>query len=216
MDLFIKETATKEAWELLQEKHLARAYKFAVEFLQTPLTIEEFKNVWYSQSSDKGGTKHLANMCMSIFQSRKAFAGSSSEKAIEKMHSDSGINIMYQVWCDSEGVIHSKKPKNISVHKLDAVISQTTATNIKDCIVLSMKTTLRERYRQDLDMVSKCKKVILLTREILERGQIETISGYGFIIVYPDAMITESTWSYDEYISRIKLFQETGSYMIAQ
>lgn len=216
MDLFIKDIATKEAWDDLQEKQLIRAYKFAVDILKTPLTHEEFKNVWYSQTSDKKGEKYLANMCMSMFQSRKASAGNSSEKAIKKMHDKHGINVRYQVYCDNTGLIYPKKPKKISVHKLDAIISRDDALNVSDCIVLSMKTTLRERYRQDLDIVGKCKKLIFLTRETPEKAKIETISGYGCVLVYPYSQTTETTWSYDEYISRMKLFQETGCYNRSQ
>jgi|688.fasta_scaffold199621_2 hypothetical protein len=212
MDLFIKEIATKEAWEELQEKQLIRAYKFAVDILKTPLTREEFKNVWYSQTSDKKGEKFLANMCMSMFQSRKASAGNSSEKAIKKMHDNADINVKYQVYCDNTGLIYDKKPNKISVHKLDAIISQGDTLNISKCIVLSMKTTLRERYRQDLDIVGKCKKLIFLTRETPEKTKIETISGYGCILVYPYSELTDTTWSYNEYILRMKLFQETGCY----
>lgn len=214
MDQFIKIDATKIAWEELQQKQLARAYNFSRKVLKSPLTIDEFRDVWYSQHTDKKGEKHLANMCMSIFQSRKSFAGTSSEKAIEQMHANSNINVSYQVWVDSSGTLYEKKPKNTSVHKLDGIISYGRATNLKDCVLLSMKTTLRERYRQDLDSVGKCKKVVFLTRDTPSSGAIETVTGYGCILVYPNAPTCESCWSYAEYVSRMKKFQETGSYDI--
>jgi hypothetical protein len=212
MDKFIKEDATKLEWEELQEKQLLRAYEFCRTNLKSPLTLDEFRHVWYSQDTDKQGKQYLANMCMSIFQARKAFAGSSSEKAIEKLHANAGIEVKYQVWVDTSGVLYEKKPKNISVHKVDGIICQKDVTNLNDCILLSMKTSLRERYRQDLDSVGKCKAVIYLTRSTPSFIEIQTIVGYGCILVYPNATNSDSTWSYDEYISRMKKFQETGSY----
>ena len=179
--------------------------------MKSSLTLDEFKNVWYSQTSDKQGKDHIANMCMSIFQSRKVRAGNSFENAITNIHKMAGINAKYQIWVDSSGDIHEKKPKH-SVHKHDCLIAHKESTNIKDMIVISIKTTLRERFREDLDSVTKCKKVIFLTREIPEQGHIDTLKGYDCILVYQNAPITEHTWSYDQYTSFMKQFQQIGSY----
>jgi hypothetical protein len=81
-------------------------------------------------------------------------------------------------------------------------------------IVLSIKTTLRERFREDLDSISKCKKVIFLTREIPEQGHLDTLKGYNCVLVYQNAPLSDHTWSYDDYVSRIKHFQQTGSYCL--
>jgi hypothetical protein len=145
---------------------------------------------------------------MSIFQSRKANAGNGLERTIEKIHTEKGIHALYQKWVDSDGNIYDKKPKKAGVHKMDALIpTNKEITNTSDMYVVSMKTTLRERFRQDLDGCPKCKKVIFLTRETLLRSQIDMISGYNCIVVYPFAENTEHTWSFDKYFSEIKSLQ---------
>jgi hypothetical protein len=177
--------------------------------LKTPISYDEFITVWYDESEDKKGVAHIANMCMSIFQSRKANAGNGLERTIEKIHTEKGIHALYQKWVDSDGNIYDKKPKKAGVHKMDALIpTNKKITNTSDMYVVSMKTTLRERFRQDLDGCPKCKKVIFLTRETLLRSQIDMISGYNCIVVYPFAENTEHTWSFDKYFSEIKSLQD--------
>lgn len=213
MDNFIQFEATEIAWKELQEKQINRAYDTCVRLLKTPLSLEEFRNVWYSQKKeDKSGKNHIANMCMSLFQSRKVSAGNVFEKIIEKIHNDNQIKTYNQYWVDSDGNISKNKPKNTSVHKHDCLIPFDDSTNIKDMIVISKKTTLRDRFREDLDSVSKCKKLIYLTKEIPSKGLIDSIVGYNCIIVYPNSLITENTWSYSEYIRKLQHFQKTGSY----
>ena len=213
MDNFIKNEATLICWKELQEKEVQRAYQTLIELLRTPLTIDEFRKVWYSENDDKKGIKHVANMCMSMFQARKSIAGNSFEKAIEKIHLENGIVVYNQSWVDDDGEIYKKKPSK-SVHKHDCLIPFGTSNNIKDMIVISKKTTLRERFREDLDSNKKCKCVIFLTRETPSNGAVQTITGYNCILVYPNAELTEHTWSYDQYILRMKHFQQTGSYTI--
>ena len=177
-----------------------------VRVLRSPLTFAEFQSTWYSEDSDKKGKFHLSNMCMSMFQSRKANAGSGFERVITKEHSRLGINVLNQVCIDSSGNIHDKKPKGISVHKVDTLIPTTKdVKNISSMIVLSKKTTLRERYRQDLDIRDKCKKLIFLTKETPTKTQLDTIAGYGCIVVYPYAEITTTSWSYAKYFSEISI-----------
>ena len=63
-----------------------------------------------------------------------------------------------------------------------------------------------------MKLIKICKKVIYITKEIPEKGAIDTIIGYNVILVYPNASDSENVWSYEKYISCIKNFQQTGSY----
>jgi len=199
----------KDEWTQQKKDECKRAYDTCVRLLKTPISYDEFITVWYDESEDKKGVAHIANMCMSIFQSRKANAGNGLERTIEKIHTEKGIHALYQKWVDSDGNIYDKKPKKAGVHKMDALIpTNKEITNTSDMYVVSMKTTLRERFRQDLDGCPKCKKVIFLTRETLLRSQIDMISGYNCIVVYPFAENTEHTWSFDKYFSEIKSLQD--------
>jgi hypothetical protein len=214
MDKFIKSEASALIWKNLKEVELQRAFAFCRDVLKSPLTLEEFGNVWYSETGDKKGTKHLSNMCMSIFQGRKASAGNSFEKSIETLHSDSGIQFLKQKHVDNEHNIHDKKPKTSS-HKVDYIIQRDPADKIADSLIISAKSKLRERWRQDLCHIGKCKKVIILTKEVPNQTLINAITGYDTILVFPDAPLSKNTWSFEEYVSRMKMFQKTGSYCLA-
>jgi hypothetical protein len=194
-------------WDAYKKKECERAYNFCVQTLHITMTEDEFSSIWYSEDSDKSGKSHLANMCMSIFQSRKSVVGKHFEDLINLKHKE--LNILYyqQVWIDSDGTLCTKKPTK-SCHKIDCLIPPNSTTmTINDMYLISKKTTLRERYRQDLDFVGKCKGVIFLTKEIPDKTKIQTILGYGCIVVYPHAPDTEKVWSYEKYFSEIKKFQ---------
>lgn len=206
MDSYIIEFSD---WDVQKRKELERAYKFCKEVLKSPLTEEEFSKVWYSESSDKKGIYHLANMCMSIFQSRKCRAGNEFEKAITSKHMELGITFYNQCYVDVDGNVSEKKPSK-SCHKIDCLIPTSSSRKLSDMILISKKTTLRERYRQDLDFVGKCKLVIFLTRETPEEAKIDTITGYGCILVYPNATDSDKVWSYEKYFSDITKFQSNG------
>lgn len=212
MDDFIKTKATEDLWKEFKLKELLRAKKIIdkliTSYIEEGKTLEAFEKIWYSQTEDKKGENHIYNLAMSCSQSRKPFAGNSFEKSIKQLHLQNNIKTFDQIWVDKDGVVYDKKPKDKSVHKHDCLIPTTKdVKSISDMFVISKKTTLRERFRQDLDSVGKCKNVIFLTRETPTKSQIETICGYKCIIVYPYAENTEQTWSYEEYVSRMKKFQ---------
>jgi hypothetical protein len=212
MDTTIVE-ATEEVWKEYQEKELKRAYETMIDiidqFESKGRTFDAFREIWYSQHCDKKGKKHIYNLAMSCAQTRKAFTGNSFEKAIEKIHKDHAIEFKSQVWGDKEGNLFEKKPKQ-SVHKHDLIIQSKAENTLNNSYVVSIKTTLRERYRQDLDSIGKCKKLILMTRETPTKQQIESVTGYNCVLVYPRAMITDHTWTYDHYLSHMKNFQKTS------
>ena len=197
---------SKLLWQEEKETQQQRAYKFCVDYLKTPLSYEEFQHVWYHETEDKKGKTHLANMCMSIFQTRKVNAGNSFEHALERLFEKNGIRFLKQKHVDSEGKIYDKKPKQ-SNHKLDYIIPFKDSENIESCIVLSAKKTLKERYRQDLDLTHKCKKLIYLTHDQPPESSIQAITGYGCILVYRNAPV----WTFEHFLVKLKHFQELGS-----
>jgi len=198
---------SKLLWHEEKKAELQRAYKTCVDLMKTPLTLEEFEKVWYDEKEDKQGKMHLANMCMSIFQTRKVNAGNSFEKSMERLFERNGIQFLKQHFVDSAGIIHKRKPSQ-SNHKLDYIIPHKDCQTIQSCIVLSAKKTLKERYRQDLDLKDRCKKLIYLTNEHPPECLIQTITGYGCILVYQTAPL----WTFEQFILSIKHFQDTGSY----
>jgi hypothetical protein len=201
-------------WEELKKKELMRAFEFCQTILKSPLTFEEFETVWYDEHNDKKGLKHLSNMCMSIFQARKASAGNSFEKYVELILTKANIHILKQTHVDDSGKIYRKKPTTSS-HKVDYIIQYVLSDNISDSVIISAKKTFRERWRQDLCHIDKCKKLIYLTNETPNDTLIDSIVGYNTIIVFPEATLTSNIWTFDEFISRMKQFQQTGGYSIA-
>jgi hypothetical protein len=196
---------SKLLWLEEKKEELQRSYKFCVKYLKTPLTFEEFEKVWYHETEDKKGVSHLANMCMSIFQKRKVNAGNSFEKAVERLFQSSNIHYLKQKFVDSEGKIYDKKPSQ-SNHKLDYIIPYKDSQSIESCIVISAKKTLKERYRQDLHLKSRCKKLIYLTNEQPLECLVQTIKGYDCILVYQNAPL----WTFEHFLLKLKHFQDTS------
>jgi hypothetical protein len=142
---------------------------------------------------------------MSIFQKRKVNAGNSFEKAVERLFQSSNIHYLKQKFVDSEGKIYDKKPSQ-SNHKLDYIIPYKDSQSIESCIVISAKKTLKERYRQDLHLKSRCKKLIYLTNEQPLECLVQTIKGYDCILVYQNAPL----WTFEHFLLKLKHFQDTS------
>jgi len=208
-DTFI-EHATEKAWEDKKIKDAIRAKDFELKHWMSyeeieALSPEEYlRNRWYDEN-DKKGIHHWRNMVASAMQSAKSLTGSSFENSIMDLLEKNGIDAVGQVNIDEDGGIHTRK----SVHRIDGYISATDCpTNIKECYVLSKKTTLRERWNQDIWCVPICKGLIFLTRETPNQSTISSIKDHKSVVVYPNAPITENTWSYTEFLRRMKLFQQ--------
>lgn len=88
--------------------------------------------------------------CVSIHQSRNSTNGAILEKIVEEALTRHGIPFLRQV-SDQNGIISTKKRG--SVH--DIIIDAKLGDNIKNKIVLSCKTSLRERYKQDGHLIAK-------------------------------------------------------------
>lgn len=208
-DNYVLTEANVAAWTLQKEKECARAYAFISGPCRSPLSYEEFKQVYYNEKEDKKGLRYIANMFMSIFQSRKATAGTGHEMAINKMHDDTGLVVLKQVWVDKEGNIHEKKKKGVHTHKVDGLIPTSgNRQNVSDMYIISAKTNLRERWQQDTALASKCKGLIVLTRETLTDTTLDNIANHNGVAVYPNAPITSKAWSYAKYLEEMKLVQK--------
>lgn len=209
--------ATEDQWTDHLRSAAVRAQRFELEHWQTreyitSLTPEQYLHERYFDPTDKKGLHHWRNLVASEMNSSKSKAGSSFENAIEAMAEESGVDIASQVWVDESGHIHTKKKSkdHHSVHKIDGYISaEDRPESVKCCYVVSNKTTLRERWNQDVWCVPLCKKLIILTREIPNHSTLQSIHNHGIIVVYPSAPTTEWSWSYDEFFRRMKAFQES-------
>lgn len=207
--------ATEDYWMRKQLEGAERCKKFELDHWMTreeleAMPVEDYLTKRYYDADDKRGKEHWRNMIASIMQSDKSTAGSSFEAAIMDLAERNGVDITGQVTVDESGV--PCRRRDGGVHKIDGYISrEARPANMRDCYILSKKTTLRERWTQDAWCVPICKKVLLLTRETPNPSTLETIRRLGVIVVYPHAPITEYSWSYDEFLRRMKVFQEDMS-----
>jgi hypothetical protein len=202
--------ATEEEWACHQRKAAERCKAFELahwiprEKLEA-MSIEEYLVTRYYDVADKKGLHHIRNLVASEMNSAKSKAGSSFENVLMRIAHGAGVRIVGQVHIDENGNVCPRKSR----HRIDGYISQeATAPSVRNCIVLSNKTTLRERWNQDVWCIPLCKKLIILTRETPNSSTLESIRHHGAIVVYPQAPTTEASWSYGEFFRRMKLFQE--------
>jgi len=107
----------------------------------------------------KDGTLDLLyKINKSITQSYRSCAGKVFENCIEHAFDKYGVNYSKQVLVDTNGIVHNKKTKVLAnprskFHYLDFVIphvQQGESIYSGKYQVISVKTTLRERYLQDV------------------------------------------------------------------
>lgn len=94
----------------------------------------------------------LYNKSISVSQSDRCTSGKKFESEIEKMLDNERIPYKKQVAIDTNGIILGTGTKDPRVaHVLDIVVGDgfCIGANITDFIVISCKTTLRERWKQD-------------------------------------------------------------------
>ena len=202
--------ATEEAWFEKQLKDAHRAKQWELDHHKTyeelaAMNDEEYlASRWYDLD-DKKGVHHLRNMVASAMQSAKSLSGTSFEQAIMNLAEDHDVGIVGQVHINENGDIKTKKSR----HRIDGYVSATeNPTNLKDCYVLSKKTTLRERWNQDIWCAPLCKGLVFLTRETPNSSTIGSIKEHKAIVVYPNAPVTANTWSYAEFLRAMKDFQK--------
>lgn len=202
-------SATEDAWAKKQLIGAERARQWEIKHWKPleelkSMSTEDYLHTRFHDPTDKKGLHHLRNMIMSEMQSVKTMSGTCFEKAVVDILEEHGVSMCGQVHIDTDGTICSKK----SVHRIDGYVSaEDKPTSIRNCYAISKKTTLRERWNQDLWQIPLCKKLIFLTREIPNTSTIHSIRDHGAIVVYPHASTTEYTWSFDEFVRQMKLFQ---------
>jgi hypothetical protein len=204
--------ATEDKWKDHLLSAAARAKQFELDHWKPreeieAMSPEEYLRERYFAPEDKQGLHHWRNRVASEMNSSKSKAGSSFEEAVMDLAEESGVCITGQVHINETGQICSKKSR----HRIDGYISaEDRPETVKNCYIISKKTTLRERWNQDVWCVPLCKKLIIITRETPNASTIESIHQHGAVVVYPNAPVTEWTWSYDEFFCRMKAFQESA------
>lgn len=204
--------ATEDYWMRKQMEGAERCKKFELDHWMRreeleAMTVEDYLINRYYDADDKKGKEHWRNMIASIMQSDKSTAGSSFEAAIMDLAEKNGVEITGQVTVNEKGVPCRKRDGG--VHKIDGYISrEARPADMRDCYIISKKTTLRERWNQDVWCVPICKKVLLLTREVPNPSTLDSIRLHKVIVVYPHAPITDYSWSYQEFFRKMKMFQD--------
>jgi predicted transposase YbfD/YdcC len=207
--------ATEEMWQRKQLDGAARCKKFELDHWRTREEIAAMSDADYLKErfydpEDKKGRSHWRNMIASIMQSDKSTAGKSFEDATISIAERHGVDIAGQVWIDSEGMLCARRGRD-GVHKIDGYISKDDRpSNMRECYIISQKTTLRERWNQDVWCTPLCIKLVILTREEPNAGTLSSIRNHGAVVVYPNAPITEYSWPFAEFLRRMKAFQDSG------
>ena len=133
----------KEDWRLFESKRDAAKYS----------NLEEFM-----ASADRT-PKEVYDKSVSIHNSAISRNGRALEKIIEKFLYDRNIPFLPQAAYDERGVI--KKVKEWAVH--DIIIDAKVGDNIENKVIISCKTSLRERWKQDETAARECKSLYLVT-----------------------------------------------------
>ncbi len=203
--------ATEDLWRKKQLKNAARAkaweeaHWMSREALQA-MSVEEYAARRFYDPEDKTGQTHLRNMVASTMQSDKSTAGKTFEMAILEQARAYGIEMREQTWVNAATEPCLRKD---GVHAIDGFIAaEAQPRTLRDCYVISKKTTLKERWTQDVWCAPHCKKVLILTRETPNPSTLRSMERHGVVCVYPDAPLTETTWSYAVFFERMKRFQE--------
>jgi hypothetical protein len=109
----------------------------------------------------------LYDVNTSIHQSLQSKGGTYFENIISDKLNNNGIPFREQVVIDDNGIIKAfNTTRNKCFHKVDFVVGENIeiGRSIEEFMVLSCKTTCRERWKQDdWSLVNKPKKYLLLT-----------------------------------------------------
>lgn len=106
---------------------------------------------------------NIYTTCIGINQQHRAKKGKLLEKCIEDVLKENDIPYLSQAVVDTSGVIHAMRGKKKGVHVHDFVINAAFGDSIEDKIILSCKTSLRERWRQDANI--QCAKMYMITMD---------------------------------------------------
>lgn len=134
-------------------------------------------------------------MLLSAAQQRKSRAGYSFEHHIEAMLADGGIPFAKQVVIEAR-----KRPDFILPSK--ALYDDEGRTN-KEALVLSAKTTLRERWKQVGQEIKNCDLYLATVDENIAANAIEDMASQGIILVVPEGLKDSNTTEYRKQASVI-------------
>lgn len=113
------------------------------------------------EAYDDGILPAIRAAVLSQIQSSKAHAGRELENKVRFALDKLKIPYGYQIAVEDDTIL-DKRPKGS--HVLDFVVPNPNAgDSLKDYVVISTKTTLRERFLQDKHL--KCKKLIFITHD---------------------------------------------------
>jgi hypothetical protein len=134
-------------------------------------------------------------LLLSAAQQRKSRAGYSFEHHIEAMLIDGGIPFQKQV------VIEAKKRPDFILPS-QALYNEAARTN-KEALVLSAKTTLRERWKQVGQEIKNCDLYLATVDENIAGNAIEDMASQGIILVVPESLKNSDTTEYKKQASVI-------------
>lgn len=134
-------------------------------------------------------------MLLSAAQQRKSRAGYSFEHHIEAMLIDGGVPFENQVIIEAK-----KRPDFILPSK--ALYDDGGRTN-KEALVLSAKTTLRERWKQVGQEMKNCDLYLATVDENIAANAIEDMASQGIVLVVPEGLKNSDTTEYKKQASVI-------------
>jgi hypothetical protein len=132
---------------------------------------------------------------LSAAQQRKSRAGYSFEHHIEAMLIDGGVPFEKQV------VIEAKRRPDFILPGR-ALYAETGRTN-KEALVLSAKTTLRERWKQVGQEMKDCDLFLATVDENIAANAIEDMASQGIVLVVPEGLKDSNTTEYKKQASVI-------------
>ena len=131
-----------------------KEFQTRIQNLRTESVRELSKLRWNFSFTDD----ELFDKAVSVHQSGMSRRGRILEEIIEGLLRQRGVPFLTQV-SDQSGIISPKKRG--FVH--DIIIDANLGDKLEDKIIVSCKTSIRERYKQDKNL--KCKKLYLVTME---------------------------------------------------
>lgn len=132
----------------------------------------------------------IDSILLSAAQTRKSRAGTSFELHIETLLVDA--NIPHQV----QAVIDAKKRPDFILPSLEAYADKSRSR--KGALVLSAKTTLRERWKQVTQEIKDCDLYLATVDENIAENAIDDMQRLGIFLVVPESLKNSDTTTYKE------------------
>lgn len=146
---------------------------------------------------------HIDGILLSAAQTRKSRAGASFELHIERLLADGGIPHEVQVIADA------KKRPDFVLPSFAAYMNPLRDRN--GALVLSAKTTLRERWKQVHGEMRNCDLFLATVDESIAENAIKDMAQQGIILVVPESLKKSDTTVYktQSNVISFKSFFET-------